>query len=263
MKRTAGIFTLLLSLAFLTGSAEAATNVCGSVNAAAAVSHQWITALGTNCQFTQSQPAVTDLANVAAGTVLGNPTGSAAAPSATATPVLGVASTTSGSLGFYNSGSANAVTIQAPAGATAAYNFNLPIAPGTAGQALVSEGGGSTAMQWASILAANFTVTSKTTAFTITSAADFTRYDNTGAGGSVVFTLPASPSAGDNWCFAVTAAQTLEVLANTGETINVGGTVSASAGNIQSSTVGANACLAFHSATAAYAEAFTGPWSVN
>ena len=158
------IYTALASggLLFAAQSAEASTTMCGTVTAAAAVSHQWITALGTGCTFTQSQPAVTDLANVGGGTVLGNATGSSAAPTATATPVLGVASTTSGTLGLYNSGSANAVTIQAPGGATAAYNFNLPIAPGSVGQALVSEGGGSTAMQWATIVSAARTVSSQT-----------------------------------------------------------------------------------------------------
>lgn len=259
----AALFALLLS----STAAHAVTNVCGTVTAAAAVSHQWVTSLGTNCTFAQSQPAVGDLANVASGTVLGNATGSSAAPTATATPVLGVASTTSGSLAFYNSGSANAVTVQAPGGATSAYNFNLPIAPGSSGQFLTSGGGGSTAMTWSTGLAARFTTATKTTNYTIASGGtdNATRFDNSGAGGSVTFTMPttANLTAGDNWCFTVDAAQTLQVTANTSETINVGGVVSASAGNIQSSTVGSSICLYMLTTGKAYAYASAGPWAVN
>lgn len=254
---------LLISVAVIaTDRAEASTTICGTVPAIAATSHEWITSLGTNCTFSQSQPTVGDLANVAAGTVLGNATGSSAAPTATAAPVLGVASTTSGTLGLYSSGTANKITIQ-NVGATAAYNFNLPNTVGSSGQVLTSAGGGGSAMTWSTLATAALTVSSQTTAFNVTAAADATRYDNTGAAGSIIGTLPASPTAGDNWCFLVSAAQTLEVLANTGETINFGGTVSASAGNIQSSTVGSSACLYFESATVAYIWGSTGTWSVT
>jgi hypothetical protein len=180
---------------------------------------------------------------------------------------LGVASTTAGTLALYNSATANAITIQngggTANGATGAYNFNLPITVGSAGQVLTSQGGGTAAMTWSSVVTAAFTTSSKTTAFNVVAADDWKRYDNTGAGGSVIGTLPASPSAGDNWCFLVTAAQTLEILANTGETITMGNVTSASAGNLQSATVGSSVCLYFQSTTAAYVWASNGTWQLT
>lgn len=241
--------------------AWAATNVCGGgITTITAVSHQWLTSLGTNCTFAQSQPAVGDLANVAGGTVLANATGSSAAPTATINPVLGIAGTSTGTLGLTNS--AGGTLTLSTNGAVTNYTISFPgAAPASNGQALTATTAG--AASWTSVLTTQLTVSSKTTSYNATSALDWTRFDNTGAGGSVVATLPAAPSAGDNWCFLVTAAQTHEVLANTGETINFGGTVSASAGNIQSNTVGSSACLYFATATAAYVYASTGPWAVN
>lgn len=256
--------TLALSCLFCVFStlSYAATTLCSPVTTNAGASHQWMSALGSGCTFTLSQPGVGDLAAVGAGTVLGNATGSSAAPTATSTPVLGVASTTSGSLGIYSSATANAITIQQE-GATSAYNFNLPNTVGTAGQVLTSQAGGSTAMTWSSVVAANFTISTQTSNFNVTAANDWVRYDNSGAAGSVTGTLPSAPTAGDNWCFLVATAQTFEVLANTGETINFGGTLSASAGNIQSSTVGSSVCLYFESSTKSYAWASEGSWQVN
>lgn len=88
------------------------------------------------------------LANAAAGTVFGNNTGSAAAPVYTATPVLGLNASVTGTLGLANGGvSGTTITIQ-NLGNTAAYNFNLPIAAGAAGSVLTSQAGGSTPMTW-------------------------------------------------------------------------------------------------------------------
>lgn len=56
---------------------------------------------------------------------------------------VGVASTTSGQVAFASSGGGT-VTMQAPAGVTNTYNFNLPNGAGTSGQPLLSGGGGST-----------------------------------------------------------------------------------------------------------------------
>lgn len=56
------------------------------------------------------------LANAGAGTVLGNATGAAAAPTYTSTPVLGLAGTTAGTLGLTNTTSGK-ITIATPAGA--------------------------------------------------------------------------------------------------------------------------------------------------
>ena len=132
----------------------------------------------------------------------------------------------------------------------------------TAGAGIsVTNGHGSITI--ANTVGATFNVVSKTSNYNVASADDAARFDNAAASGSVIFTLPTSPSAGDNWCFLVAAAQTVEVLANTGETITLGGTQSASAGNIQSGTIGNSVCLYFRSATTAYVENATGSWQVN
>jgi hypothetical protein len=257
--------TALAGLLCCGAEADAATTYVGPIQTYACAAHSWANSLAASTSATTcTQPAVGDLATVAAGTVLGNATGSTAAPTATSAPVLGIASTTAGSLGLYNSATAFAITLQngggTSNGATAAYNFNLPITVGGAGQVLTSQGGGTTPMTWSTVLTASFSVSSKTASFPVTSALDATRFDNAGAGGSVTFTLPASPVAGDNWCFLVAAAQTLVVLANTGETITMGNVTGASAGNLTASTIGSSVCVYFESATAAYTWASNGTW---
>jgi hypothetical protein len=246
------------------GEAEAATSFVGPIQTYSCATNEWANSLAaSNGATTCTQPAVGNLSAVASGTVLGNPTGSSAAPEATAAPVLGVASTTSGTLGLYSSSTANAITIQ-NVGATAAYNFNLPNTAGTSGQVLTSAGGGASAMTWSTVLTAAFTVSSKTSAYTVVSGTDdWKRFDNSGASGSVTLTLPASPSAGDNYCFLVVAAQTLEILANTGETITMANVTGSSAGNLQANTVGSSVCIYFESSTTAYAWASEGAWSLT
>lgn len=264
MKRGTLLASVLAGLCFV-GSAEATETYVSPIQTYSCASHTWANSLAASTAVTTcTQPSVGDLNTVAAGTVLGNATGSTAAPTATSAPVLGVASTTAGTLGLYNSATANAITIQngggTANGATGAYNFNLPISVGTSGQVLTSQGGGTTAMTWSSIVTSAFSVSSKTASFPVTAALDWTRFDNSGAGGSVTFTLPASPSAGDNWCFLVATAQSLVVLANTGETITMGNVTGASAGNLTSSTVGSSVCVYFESATAAYSWTSNGTW---
>lgn len=69
-------------------------------------------------------------------------------PAFTATPTLGVNASTTGQLLLANGGASGAsVTVQNN-GATGAYNFNLPATVGTAGQCLVSQAGGASAMTW-------------------------------------------------------------------------------------------------------------------
>ena len=63
---------------------------------------------------------------------------------------LGVAGTTAGSLTIANTSAGGTVTIQNPS-TTVAYNFNLPTSAGSSGQALLSGGGGATAMTWGSV----------------------------------------------------------------------------------------------------------------
>jgi hypothetical protein len=263
---TTTLWVVLTGLFGIASAEAATTNVCGTVTAlGAATSHEFVTTLGTNCTFSIAQPAVTDLANVAGGTVLANNGGTSAAPAATAAPVLGIASSQTGSLGLANSNTANAITIYAGStttGPTAAYNLNLPVSAGSAGQALVSEGGGSTPMQWATIVAAARTVSSQTgTTLALASAGDATMYDNLGNSGTLTATM--TQTAGDNWCFTVVAAHPIIITAGAASTINYGGTISATAGNMTSSTVGAVACVYVESGTADFVYSATGPWAVT
>ena len=85
----------------------------------------------------------------ATGTILKGT--SAAAPSFTATPVLGAVGTT-GTLGF--SGTTSGVVTVQPQAAAGTYNFNLPTTAGTSGQPLLSGGGGATAMTFGTLAAA-------------------------------------------------------------------------------------------------------------
>ena len=258
-----------LALLLAAGAASAATSFVSPLVAYACASHTWANSLAnTTGATTCTQPVVGDITAVAAGTVLGNATGSSAAPTATAAPVLGVASTTAGTLGLYSSASANAVTIQ-NLGATSAYNFNLPLTVGTAGQVLTSQAGTTNAMTWSNVVTAAFTVLSKTTAYTVGSAGvdDWKRLDNSGASTGIIFTLPlqANLSAGDNWCFLALNVTTnpFEILANTGETITMGNTTGTAAGNLQTSSLGSSVCIYMESTTAAYVYASEGAWSLT
>jgi hypothetical protein len=99
---------------------------------------------------------ITSLTAAAAGTVLTGQ-GSTSDPSFSATPTFGVNGTTSGTLSLATDTTSGAsITIQNGGGntlgATTAYNFNLPITVGTAGQVLTSQGGGTSAMTWTSVL---------------------------------------------------------------------------------------------------------------
>lgn len=88
------------------------------------------------------------LSNAGGGTVLGNTTGTAAAPGYTPTPVLGINASTSGTLSLANGGAGGAQVKLQNTAATVGYNFNLPTGAGSVNQLLVSGGGGSTSMTW-------------------------------------------------------------------------------------------------------------------
>jgi hypothetical protein len=69
-------------------------------------------------------------------------------------------------------------------------------------------------------LFADLGVYAKTAAYTLTKPDRGKLFTNAGAGGSVTITLPAAPSAGDWYMFAVKAAQTLTVAASGGYKVN-------------------------------------------
>lgn len=82
--------------------------------------------------------------------------------------------------------------------------------------------------------------------------------------GSVVATMPASPSQGDTIAFTVDTTSSFEVLANTGQVIRIGSAVSASAGNAQSNARGDSLTLVYRSTgTAWIAKDVIGTWTVT
>lgn len=95
--------------------------------------------------------AIVALSPVAGAVMYQSGTGSD--PAMSATPVLGVNASTTGTLGFANGGASGATVTVQNNGATAAYNFNLPTGAGSSGQILASAGGGSSAMTWDNISA--------------------------------------------------------------------------------------------------------------
>ena len=107
------------------------------------------------------------------------------------------------------------------------------------------------------------TVTAKTTAYSVLSGDNATWFTNTGAGGSVVLTLPASPATNQVNCAIVTAAQTLEFLMPASTKVAVGTTNGASAGNIQSNAPYSKVCLWAQTATQWVGLDMTGTWTVN
>jgi hypothetical protein len=245
-------------------SANAAGGVCGSVTAlGSATANNFVTTLGNNCTFSIAQPSISNLANIAGGTVVGNTGTTSATPTATTAPVLGIPGTSAGTVGLADS-AGGTFTLGAATSATTSWElYAPPAAPTSNGQVMAVSTGG--VGSWITPNSTSFTITAEATSWTVTSASDGTRFNNTGASGTVIGTLPTSPSAGDNWCFVQTAAGTdyMEVKGATGETINYGGVISASAGNITSGQQGAVACVYFDTSTTAYVWSSTGPWTVT
>lgn len=86
---------------------------------------------------------------LAAGSVCGNPSGTGSLAIPTRTPVLGLAGTAIGTLGF--SGNTSGIVTVRPQAAAGTYNFNLPTGAGTSGQPLLSGGGGAAAMSFGTL----------------------------------------------------------------------------------------------------------------
>ena len=104
---------------------------------------------------------------------------------------------------------------------------------------------------------------SKPSSYSVQASDSNTNFDNTGATGAVTFTLP-SYAAGLRYCFTVTVAQTLEVLAPASNHIAIGTSNSASAGNIQANAPYSTACIVATSVNDQWAAtSTTGSWTVN
>jgi len=105
-------------------------------------------------------------------------------------------------------------------------------------------------------------VTAKTTNYSVLTGDSGVVFDNTGAGAEVDFTLPTA-AAGLTYTFYVDAAQIVKVIAGASTTIRLGGTVSASAGNVQCAVTGGNVTLIAISSTQWVALDYTGAWTIT
>lgn len=101
-----------------------------------------------------------------------------------------------------------------------------------------------------------------TTPTTITSAQKRTLFTNEGASALNVQNLPTAV-AGLEYAFYVQDADGIQVVAAAGDTIRINGSVSAAAGNAQSTTVGSSLLLVAINATEWVAITSSGTWSVT
>jgi hypothetical protein len=94
-----------------------------------------------------------------------------------------------------------------------------------------------------------------------------TTFTNEGAGGLQDITLPTASANTTTGCyvysFIVQSANGLRVIASAGDTIRIGTSVSAAAGNIQSTNVGSAVRLHCINATEWVAESVVGSWTVT
>lgn len=106
------------------------------------------------------------------------------------------------------------------------------------------------------------TLSAKTADYTVTATdAQAKVFHNTGAAGTVIFTLPTA-SAGLRVTFIVTAAQILNIKTGTTDTIRVAASVStATTGSVQASTIG-NTLTLVCIGTQWVAESYVGTWTV-
>lgn len=116
------------------------------------------------------------------------------------------------------------------------------------------------------VLVGNFSsgiVTStKTANYSILSGDNGTRFNNIGAGGAVILSLPAA-AAGLQFAAGVFAAQYFQLLAAGSDVIKYGGTDSAGGGYVRSNQSGAFIQLEAHGTGNWIISAASGSWSVD
>jgi hypothetical protein len=110
---------------------------------------------GNGTNFVSAQLAFSDLSGNITTSQMNSGTSASTATfwrgDGTWSSVLGTNASVAGTLGIANGGgSGTTITIQ-NLGNTTPYNFNLPATPGTAGQLLTSQGGGSSSMTWTTV----------------------------------------------------------------------------------------------------------------
>lgn len=105
-------------------------------------------------------------------------------------------------------------------------------------------------------------VSSHTGDYSVLAADSGTHFDNIGAAGTVIFSLP-SVAAGLSFGFLVSAAQTVRVAAAGSEQIAIGGTNSAAGGNVESNTPFSFIQVESHGVGQWVASSSVGSWTVN
>lgn len=260
----------VLATVFAAQSAVASTTLVGPIQTYTCAAHSWAQSLaGGTALTTCTQPAFSDITgSVTAAQMLALANGNVYVgngsnqPVASATPTLGVAGTTAGSLGL--AGATSGVFTQGAAASTTSYTLTWPAAaPAASGQALTATTAG--VASWATIPTAAFTVsTNPASPVTLAAAADGTRYQTSSA--AVTFNLTGSLVAGDNWCFTQTAGNAVTIADNsvTNMTITMGTTVgTATTGTLISAGAGSTACLYMSTATSAIVWSSEGQWTLS
>lgn len=98
--------------------------------------------------------------------------------------------------------------------------------------------------------------------YSVSNVENWTVFTNEGATAQVVFNLPTAV-AGYTYEFIVQDADGIQVVASSGDTIRLGTSVSASAGNATSTTIGSAVILTCINATEWIAESIVGTWIVT
>lgn len=107
------------------------------------------------------------------------------------------------------------------------------------------------------------TQSTKTSNYQLLTADSGSYFDNTGAVAEVDFTLPAY-AAGLRYCFTVTAAQILKVIAPASNKISVGTINSSAAGTVYTNTVYSDICIFATKVSNQWAaDSITSGWSVH
>lgn len=152
-----------------------------------------------------------------------------------------------------NGSTSQSVTLN-PSANAGDWFFNFPDNPGTAGQALLSDGG-SGGMTWGT-LSSTLPWTDEGTTFTASVA---NAYFITA---TITANLPTSPAQGDTIEFTVDAAAVLTIQAATGQTIRISSSVSTTAGTATSAAQGDSVTLVYRSSSSSWvASSVIGIWT--
>lgn len=139
------IYSTASAMAVLSGTATARQMLqSGSSTTPAWSTTTWpATSTINRILFSSSANVIGEISTVNGGLLNANASG---VPALTVTPVLGVAGTSTGTMGF--SGLTSGVVTIQPQSAAGTYNFNLPTTAGSSGDLLTSAGGVAAAMTW-------------------------------------------------------------------------------------------------------------------